>query len=373
MLMKKKRTLSYLITVLLVLVIVQGVFYFLQTTQAQTSAQAIQALLRQELSSSNTFLISRTLSDLRESGLIKCVKLIETKTGQVHLDLSYKDSCGGTLWLLNGEVVSADFKSLNGSMWRVDFRSINGRFFEISLWLARILFSGLMFAGLWLFYRREDKYQKEEFKKEKLKELAAQAAHDVASPLTLLNALVGSDIISDEAKGIVQVIGERVQGIVGNLKSQSVQIEGEENASVESVNLIESIEMALREAQARFAAIEWSRPSKDIRVEANQSDLTRVISNILNNAIEASLNSRKPITVSVSDGVNVTLTIKDGGDGIAPELLQRLGEKGVTYGKQNGKGLGLYHAKSCLLIWGGTLTLDSRQGVGTTITLVFMK
>lgn len=189
----------------------------------------------------------------------------------------------------------------------------------------------------------------------------------------VLDFLVGSEIISSEAKEIVQVIGERVQGIVGNLKNQSVLIEGDQSPSVESVDLIESIDMALREAQTQYSAIEWNKPNKEVRVKAARSDLTRVISNILNNAIEASLNSKNPIAVSVSDGANVTLTIKDGGDGIAPELLHKLGEKGVTHGKHHGKGLGLYHAKSCLLQWGGTLTLDSHQGAGTTVTLVFMK
>ncbi|WP_415062660.1 sensor histidine kinase [Bdellovibrio sp.] len=359
--------------VTLVLGIIQGVFYFLQTTQAQTSAQAIQALLRQELSSSNTFLISRTLSDLRESGLIKCVKLVELKTGQVHLDLRFKDKCGGAFWLLEGKVVNADFKSLNGAQWRVDFESVNGRFFEISLWLARILFSGLMLAGVALFYRREDKYKKEELKKEKLKELAAQAAHDVASPLTLLNALVGSDIISTEAKQIVGLIGERVQGIVGNLKNQTVQIEGDERQSFLSVDLIACLEIALREAKSRYANIEWNPPGIPVMVKADRDDLIRVISNILNNAIEASWKSQKTISLGISDYDCVTLSVQDGGVGIAADVLHRLGEKGVTHGKQSGKGLGLYHAKSCLSQWGGTLSIDSRQGDGTTITLVFLK
>ncbi len=59
-------------------------------------------------------------------------------------------------------------------------------------------------------------------------------------------------------------------------------------------------------------------------------NLTRLISNIINNAIEASVNSGKPIIIGISDDVKVTLTIKDNGCGISPEILQRLGEKGFT-------------------------------------------
>ncbi|MGZ3772718.1 MAG: sensor histidine kinase [Pseudobdellovibrionaceae bacterium] len=368
---KQKRIFYYLISLFSIFGIVQGIFYSLQTTQAQTSVNAIQALLRQENSSSNIFLISRTLSDLQESKLIKCVKLIEASTGLVHLDLSYKDTCGAAAFLLEGKSISTSLKSLNGAEWKIEFESINGQFFTISLWLARVLFGILALITVWYFIRREDRLVKEEQKKEKLKDLAAQAAHDVASPLSLLYALEASNMIPSDAKEMVRMVGDRVQGIVGNLKKQSTQIEDEATLKLEDVNLVEIIGKVVQEAKTRYEFTSWSPQQEDVVVKAQKDELARVISNLLNNAIEATVKTKKPIAVVLEEGTPVSLKIVDNGQGIPKHILHTLGSKGATYGKAQGQGLGLYNAKQCLEKWGGTLEIESKEGAGTTVVLKF--
>jgi hypothetical protein len=59
--------------------------------------------------------------------------------------------------------------------------------------------------------------------------------------------------------------------------------------------------------------------------------------------------------------------VADNGKGIPKEILERLGERGFTHGKPGGSGLGLYHARSTFALWGGSLSIKSSVGRGTTV------
>lgn len=371
--MKRYQALILSIALLLVvLASVQLIFFVLQRTQADNSEKLIQTLLRQEISSSNVFLIARTLTDLENSGLIRCVRLTEKRTNITHLDLSYKSVCHKRPFFLNGMPIASEMRSLNGDRWDIYFESVNGYFFELSLWLSRFVFGGLTVLAVWFYFAREERYLKEELKKNKLKELAEQAAHDVASPLTLLNALWASDLISDEAKELVRLIGDRVGGIVGSLREQTMRIEQGANADLQAVNLVEVVGKIVKEAQSRYATLAWEPADAVINVKAHKTELPRVISNILNNAIDASIESQKPISISIQEGRRVILNVCDEGRGIEPERLVDLGRRGNSFGKENGSGLGLYHAKTCVESWGGELHIESVFGVGTTVSIAFL-
>ncbi|MES2217711.1 MAG: ATP-binding protein [Pseudomonadota bacterium] len=86
-----------------------------------------------------------------------------------------------------------------------------------------------------------------------------------------------------------------------------------------------------------------------------------------NNAVEADGND---IQISLNQSVNnAIITITDNGCGIPSYLLDKLGQKGFTFGKQQGSGLGLYHAITTIQSWKGSFKVDSSIGNGTTITI----
>jgi len=102
-------------------------------------------------------------------------------------------------------------------------------------------------------------------------------------------------------------------------------------------------------------------------------EFKRVVSNLVNNAVEA-LNGKGNVTVGLkSDNGHILLMVKDSGKGIPPDLLPRLMERGATFGKEGGSGLGLYHAKETMEGWGGGINIDSKVGEGTTIILTLPK
>ncbi len=50
-------------------------------------------------------------------------------------------------------------------------------------------------------------------------------------------------------------------------------------------------------------------------------------------------------------------------------MLKELGTLVRSFGKAGGSGLGLYHAKSSVESWGGTLSIQSKVGEGTSIQI----
>ncbi|MFZ4404417.1 MAG: sensor histidine kinase [Pseudobdellovibrionaceae bacterium] len=113
-------------------------------------------------------------------------------------------------------------------------------------------------------------------------------------------------------------------------------------------------------------------------IQANPTDLARVLSNMINNAVEAFTDAGQ-ITVKVfaqQNNQQVVITITDNGKGIPAHILEKLGQKGITHGKSgsdSGSGLGVYHAKQSIEAVGGSFSIASQEGHGTTITLSFAK
>jgi anti-sigma regulatory factor (Ser/Thr protein kinase) len=116
------------------------------------------------------------------------------------------------------------------------------------------------------------------------------------------------------------------------------------------------------------------------RVVINRSQFMRTLSNLLDNAIEAtpSINSQaKKIAINLSYKKQlrdqalerITISINDNGAGIRRERLAQLGNLGATFGKRAGSGLGLFGAKRFAQQMGGELKIKSGASNGTTISI----
>jgi hypothetical protein len=100
-----------------------------------------------------------------------------------------------------------------------------------------------------------------------------------------------------------------------------------------------------------------------------------VISNLINNAYDAlagNVSGRIEVLLGQSRvNQGVCIEIKDNGRGISPEVLNSLLRVGGSYNKPSGHGLGLAHAKEQSIKWNGKLEIESKEGVGTKVTIEF--
>jgi two-component system, cell cycle sensor histidine kinase and response regulator CckA len=139
----------------------------------------------------------------------------------------------------------------------------------------------------------------------------------------------------------------------------------------------EAVRLALRGANVRD---EYLLP-EDLRpVEADEGQLNQAFSNLAFNAIEAMPEGgvvkvtavNEPLsaanTMGLPPGEYVRIEIKDQGVGIPAELQERIFDIYFTT-KERGSGLGLAIAFSIIKRHGGTITVDSAPGKGSTFTI----
>lgn len=207
--------------------------------------------------------------------------------------------------------------------------------------------------------------------------LAAQVSHDIRSPLTALKiAATHLAEVPEERRLMVRHAVQRIEDIINELaeKQQSSKVAFSSGLPVQLLSsLIEPLisekrlQVRHRPGVSIVAPLEAATYACFAAVEPVA--FKRVLSNLINNAIEAFTDAGTvTCTMAVTDTM-VILQVIDDGPGIPSEILPRLTQRGATFGKIGGSGLGLYHARRTLEAWGGTLVLASTQGKGTTVTV----
>ncbi len=118
--------------------------------------------------------------------------------------------------------------------------------------------------------------------------------------------------------------------------------------------------------------LEHQVPDEPVEALADREQLTQVLVNLVQNAIDASLaahreEARVELTLRASD-TEVTITVLDNGPGIPPTDTEAIFEPYFTT-KQGGTGLGLAISQRIVVEHGGTLGVESSGGKGALFTV----
>ena len=98
-------------------------------------------------------------------------------------------------------------------------------------------------------------------------------------------------------------------------------------------------------------------------VFGNADTLLHVLSNLLSNSNRHTRNGEITVSAKARGGV-IAVRVEDNGDGVSPELLPRVFERGVSDG---GTGLGLSICKTAVETHNGTISIDSEHGRGASV------
>jgi signal transduction histidine kinase len=167
----------------------------------------------------------------------------------------------------------------------------------------------------------------------------------------------------------------RLHRLIDDLLDVSRIAAGRLELHVETVDLAQIVrEVGLRfseEAARTGSALNVHAPTQVVgRWDRNRLD--QVVTNLVSNAIK--YGDCKPIDVSVAgEDNNATVTIRDRGLGIAPGDHERIFgrfERAASSRHYGGIGLGLWIVKQIVDALGGTITVESRPGDGSTFTVV---
>ena len=142
---------------------------------------------------------------------------------------------------------------------------------------------------------------------------------------------------------------------------------GQPNARSERVDL----NITVRAITARY---EGAHPITALHVEdcdvmADPEALEQALVHLVQNAVDASQEGM-PVFIDVScDGLHGRIEIVDSGCGMAPEFIRSGLFKPFVSSKNGGFGIGAFEARELIRSMGGSLIVDSREGLGTRFSI----
>lgn len=215
----------------------------------------------------------------------------------------------------------------------------------------------------------------------KIGRLAAQVAHDIRSPLAALDIIVRDlSSLPEKHRLTIRRATQRINDIANNLlntyktkDSSSLIEDNQKPTSIEFLPpLLESI-ISEKRTQYLHHDVTLNLEIADNAYLAfsclNDSEFKRLLSNLVNNAIEA-IKEKGIITLSLNKNQNqLELHLIDNGCGIPDSLLPDIFKAGFS-SKNKGFGLGLANAHAVLATWGGHIAIHSKVDVGTDIHII---
>jgi signal transduction histidine kinase len=211
-------------------------------------------------------------------------------------------------------------------------------------------------------------------REEAWREMAKQVAHEIKNPLTPMRLTVQSfqrkfepndpeikQKMKDYSETLIQQID--TMSAVASAFSNFASMPAQQN---ETLNVVEVVELALDIFNEEYIVFE--KESAEIISKIDRTQLIRIITNLVKNAIQAIPDQQemKSIIVRVKKSQNsVLITVKDNGTGIKEIDKNRIFQPKFTT-KNSGMGLGLSIIKNIIENYKGSITFDTQYGQGTS-------
>ncbi len=213
--------------------------------------------------------------------------------------------------------------------------------------------------------------------------LAAGVAHELGNPLNsltihlqLLERKLKKLKVGKDTEDLATSVGicrdevRRLDGIISHFL-EAIRPRPPDLAETDVTEVLAEV---LRFQQQEFAdrgvAVEAETPHALPPIMADRNQLKQVFFNVNKNAMEAMQPGGRLRIRSRSDDDYVYLLFADSGSGIKQEDLLRLFEPYHTT-KSGGHGLGLMIVRRIMRSHGGQVGVESKEGVGTVVTLQF--
>ncbi|MDO6759829.1 ATP-binding protein [Tamlana sp. 2_MG-2023] len=212
------------------------------------------------------------------------------------------------------------------------------------------------------------------------REMAKQVAHEIKNPLTPMRLTV-QDFqrkFDPEDANIYSKVDEYTKTLIQQIDTMSsiasafsnfAKMPAQQN---ENLNVVEIVKLALDIFNENY--IKFTSESENIIAKLDRTQLIRVVTNLVKNAIQAMSENHEPkIIVNVSEvNNNVVILVSDNGSGISESSKEKVFEPKFTT-KTSGMGLGLAMVKNIVETYNGTISFISEKGKGTTFTVTFPK
>ncbi len=215
---------------------------------------------------------------------------------------------------------------------------------------------------------------------ERLRSFLADASHELRTPLTSIQGyaeLLRKDALPDgEARArALERIGQeaaRMGVLVGDLAVLARE-DGEPSTELGPVDLADLVTAVVGDTRmldpTRPLALDAPVP---VHVLGDPARLEQLVHNLMDNAL-VHTPAGTPVEVRVAaEGTRAVLDVRDHGPGLEPDQAARVFDRfyrGGTQDRSGGSGLGLFIVASLARTFGGTASVVTAPGVGSTFTV----
>ena len=216
----------------------------------------------------------------------------------------------------------------------------------------------------------------EEEKTVALDKMMDEVAHEIRNPLVSIGGFTKRvyDRLpeNDPNKKYLEMIMDEVSKLE-NMVKQLIELKTMAVCFLENIDTNEVITEALSAYEDEFAekgiVVQTQLIDNPPRISGDKEQLKVAISNLVKNSVEAMQESPKilKIATSISDG-RMVIEVTDTGKGIPKDKLKSIFHPFYT-SKIYGPGLGLTFTLKIIQQHGGTISVESEPGKGTTLTI----
>jgi signal transduction histidine kinase len=208
-----------------------------------------------------------------------------------------------------------------------------------------------------------------------LGQLAAQLAHEIGTPLSSVSghlqlALLQRDLppgLRDRLEVATREIG-RIGKIVRDYLDSTRSLEPEQKPTLLSQVLAEAVELTVSGDPEGRRSIELDLGEDPSNFVTDPGLLRQILINLLSNAFDAvERGGTVRLGARLENEDDVVITVSDTGAGIPPDDLRRIFEPFyTTKGRGKGTGLGLAICRELVAALGGSISVESAPGQGST-------
>ncbi|NLW12615.1 MAG: HAMP domain-containing histidine kinase [Clostridiaceae bacterium] len=220
------------------------------------------------------------------------------------------------------------------------------------------------------------------------KQFTSDVSHELRTPVSVIISQAEYGLTQDDPVTMRESLDSilRQSEHMSRLITQLLELSRTGNAlrslNYEKFNLAELCEMVTDELQeqADSKGIQLiSKLDRSIEIEADQTQLMRALINLVSNSISYGRDNGFVMVDLHRDGKNndrINISVSDDGIGIAPEHLDKIfnrfyqADQARSKAKSSNTGLGLTMVKQIVEAHGGSISVQSTTGVGSTFTIV---
>jgi len=216
------------------------------------------------------------------------------------------------------------------------------------------------------------------------------ATHELRAPMTIIKGTIENTLdgiygtIDDKARDALIAMDsetDRLNNLVSDLLNVSRIEQGHINYELQTIDVRDTIDKIVNQytqkAQSKNLLLSYEKPNEPAYITVDQDHMIEIMTNLIDNAIKYSV--KGTILVSHKDtDKRVRISVRDTGLGMSAQDREKLFTRFYRIQTEHtknigGTGLGLWIIKQYIEHMGGSITVDSLEGVGTEFTVEFQK